>query len=89
MNSYMMVSVLKVRTTSGIRELEPGEVVTLPEHLAEPLLRTGRIRPMPLPTLDVQGELERIPFGCHPRFWWWDGGQLPSVTEREVRGWLH
>lgn len=41
----------------------------------------------PLPFLDVDGGLV-IPFNSDPRFHWWNGGQLPSVTEKELR-WKH
>lgn len=44
--------------------------------------------PLPLPYLDRDGALV-IPFGCDPRYRWWQGGQLPSETEREMKQWIH
>lgn len=42
----------------------------------------------PMPYLDRDGALV-IPFGCDPKYRWWQGGQFPSETEKEVRTWLH
>ena len=42
----------------------------------------------PLPYLDLDGSLV-VPFGSDARYHWWDAGQLPSETEREVKGWKH
>lgn len=41
-----------------------------------------------LPYLDRDGALV-IPFGSDPRFHWWNGGQLPSETEKEIKSWKH
>jgi len=68
----------------------PSEALPLIEELrarkgeAVEYLKESR----PLPFLDVDGDL-RIPFDCDPRFHWWAGGQLPSVTEKEVGTWKH
>lgn len=42
---------------------------------------------MPLPFFEADGGLV-IPFGSDPRFHWWNGGQLPSETEKGLR-WKH
>jgi len=39
----------------------------------------------PVPTLDAQGCIERIPFKSDPRFFYWqEGGQSISETEKEI-----
>lgn len=44
----------------------------------------------PLPTLNADGGIERIPFDSDPRYFYWrPGGQPISETEEEVKGWLH
>lgn len=44
--------------------------------------------PSPLPFFEADGSLV-IPFGSDPRFHWWNGGQLPSETEEELKAWKH
>lgn len=46
MNKYTVVSTLKVRTPSGVRELKSGDVVALPDDMAGPLMDKGRVRPL-------------------------------------------
>lgn len=87
MSKYQVVVTLKVRTASGIRELEPGETVALPDHLAEPLLTQGRIKPI-VPYFDEYGDI-RIPFGCDSRYHYWAGGQSIAETEIELKRLLH
>ena len=41
-----------------------------------------------LPFFDLDGGLV-IPFGCDPRFHYWNGGQIIKKTEEEVRRILH
>lgn len=87
MSKYQVITRLKVRTATGIREVQAGEVVNLPDHMADPLLEAGRIKPI-VPYFDEYGEL-RIPFGSEARYHWWAGGQGVAETEREVTGWKH
>ena len=87
MNKYQVVNMLKVRTATGIKEIQAGEEVNLPDHLAEPLLTQGRIKPV-VPYLDLDGGLI-IPFGCDSRYQWWNGGQGIAETERELKQWVH
>jgi len=40
----------------------------------------------PLPTLDENGRLERLPFGADPRFFYWrEAGQSVAQTEDELK----
>lgn len=87
MSKYQIVGVLKVRTPSGVKELQAGEMVTLPDDMAEPLLAQGRIKPV-VASLDLDGSLV-IPFGTDPRFHYWAGGQSIAETEKEMRQWKH
>jgi len=89
MSKYQVVTMIKVRTKAGtIRELSPGETVTLSEDMASPLLEAGRIKAI-VPFLDLDGSLV-IPFDADPRYHWWkEGGQSIKATESEVRGWKH
>ncbi|MDP2690118.1 MAG: hypothetical protein Q8P48_08415 [Deltaproteobacteria bacterium] len=87
MTKYTVVSTLKVRTAGGIKELSPGETVTLREDMAAPLLEAGRIKEI-LPYFDTDGSVV-IPFGCDSRFHYWRGGQSIAETEGELRTWLH
>lgn len=44
--------------------------------------------PLPLPFFEADGNLV-IPFGSDPHYRWWQGGQFPSETERELKSWVH
>lgn len=88
MSKYHVIETIKVRTTTGIRELQTSEVVTLPEHLAEPLLAAGRIKRI-VPYFDASGDLV-IPFGCDSRYHYWQDGFSIETTEKELnRGLLN
>ena len=84
---YLVADTLTVRTVDGIMELQSGEMVTMAEDMARPLLEQGRIK-MVEPYLDVDGSLV-IPFWCDSRYHWWKGGQSVADTEQEVSGWKH
>lgn len=89
--TYQVTAQLKVKAKDGtVRDLGPGDRVNLPDHLAERLLREGRVKPLPMPTLDDQRYLERIPFQADPRFFYWqEGGQSIVETEKELKKFLH
>lgn len=42
----------------------------------------------PEPFIEKCGTLV-IPFDCHPRYHWWNGGQSVKETEGEVKAWKH
>jgi len=43
--TYEVIRTFTARTNEGVREIRPGEVVTLPETAAKRLLEAGSIRP--------------------------------------------
>ncbi len=88
MSRYRVVASLKVRTPEGIRVLQAGEVIALPEDMALRLIEGGKIKPLPLPYFDLDGSLV-IPFGSDSCFHWWKGGQSVKEIIEEVRAWKH
>lgn len=102
--TYQLLTPLKVKTPEGIRELQAGELIALPEDMALRLIEKGKVKPLedpssdalrelqtprlPRPFLDLDGSLV-IPFGSDSRYRWWKGGQSISETEEELKAWLH
>lgn len=86
--SYQVLIPLKVRTLEGIRELQAGEVIDLPEVMALRLIEGGKVKSLPMPSLETDGSLV-IPFGSNSRYHWWKGGQSVKDTIEEVRAWKH
>lgn len=69
--SYQVMAPLKVRTPEGIRELQAGAVIDLPESMALRLIEGGKVRPLESSSncFDPEGVLEEV------------------ISEAEGRGW--
>lgn len=83
-----VLTLLKVSTPEGIRELQAGEVIALPEDMALQLIEKGKVSPLPKPYLDQSGDVV-IPFRSDSRYQWWAGGQSIQKTEEELNRWRH
>lgn len=73
------------KTTAGPRTVPAGKVLDLAEEKARALIAAGIAEPadLPRPYLDQSGELV-IPVNAPARYRWWQGGQPPSDTLREL-----
>lgn len=56
--TYQLLTPLKVKTPEGIRELQAGEVIALPEDMALQLMEGGRIKPFSPDCFSPDGTLE-------------------------------
>lgn len=55
---FQVTGALKVRTQFGVRELQPGDVVAMPEDMALRLIEGGRVKPFSPDCFSPDGTLE-------------------------------
>lgn len=69
--SYQVLGQLKVKTPSGIRELQAGAVIDLPESMALRLIKGGKIKPVESSPdyFDPEGVLQEIISEAGGRGW--------------------
>lgn len=69
--NYQVLSRLKVKTQEGIRELQVGEVIVLPEDTALRLIEGGKVKPVETSPdcFDSEGVLEEVIREAQGRGW--------------------
>lgn len=85
MSKYQVIASLKARTPEGIRELQAGEIIALPEDMALRLIEDGKVKPLPRPYFDPEADIV-IPFDSNSRYHWWAGGLSITETIGEIKG---
>lgn len=69
--NYQVLSSLKVRTPEGVRELQAGAVIDLPESTALRLIEGGKVKPVESSSdcFDPEGVLEEVVREAEGRRW--------------------
>lgn len=78
---YEVVENIKIKTPGGIKSLNRGQIIKLPEISAKSLIESGKIKP--LPYLTRWGTVV-IPHNSPCRYHWWNHGQSIKDTLREL-----
>jgi len=78
--TYEVLTTLKVKTLEGVRDIEPGEIITLPESVALRLLEGGRVKPYDPDCFSGDGTLESLISQARVERWT-DNKLLPLIYE--------